>query len=193
MWIFVLSCGKANFRRLLLNSMTPYPRADLPDIQRCMTELHTKEFSVNYPENHACFASDDYEVLPEMVFNAARSFPFGSSGCPSVLRPAGILECLEYSVGLALAATLARFSAAILAGYLSIDPDEELECARLIALPKTSSSYRPSAVGETPLRLFWQDRLAWMQPGDNSSHTPSSSVVASVVVGADGRFLCALA
>ena len=123
-----------------------------------------------------------------MIAKAVKSFPLGSSGGPSGLRPAHLAECLECDVGTALSSALAIFVEKIMSGSLPLEIVSKLGCARLVAILKDNGSYRPIAVGETLRRLAGKILLS--KYGDEmSNHLAPLQVGVNVPGGLDSVVL----
>ena len=82
---------------------------DVSKMKECMESLHPKEDQRNLPPPPHQSAVDSIEVTAESIRKAVKSFPLGSSGGPSGLRPAHLSECLDSQAGASLAEALATF------------------------------------------------------------------------------------
>jgi hypothetical protein len=93
------------------------------------------------------------ELDAPAIIKACKSFPPGSTGGPSGLRPCHLQEMLESDDDFDLAEALAAFSSDLVNGLLPSESRNWFCGARVIGIPKKPSGVRPIAVGEVLRRL----------------------------------------
>ena len=87
------------------------------------------------------------------VRKAISSFPAGSSGGPSGLRPAHLKQLLQSPKAKELVSAVAQFCLILASGHLPEGAREVICSARLFASGKDNKKIRPIAVGDVLRRL----------------------------------------
>ena len=112
-----------------------------------------------HPEGHAIAPeafpppTGSFDFSASEIESALKSFPAGSSGGPSGLRAAHILQMVRSNAKDRVLEALASFCSALANNSFPKDAMQLLTVARLVAVPKSGGGVRPIAVGEVLRRL----------------------------------------
>ena len=134
------------------------PLADPKEAESSLRALHPTRSQLIHqplPESSVAKSGDpqECEIESSAILKATRSFPPGSTGGPSGLRPSHIAEALKADDAGELAQALAIFATDFVNGRLPEQARGWFCGARMIGIPKKPSGVRPIAVGETLRRL----------------------------------------
>ena len=134
--------------KLLLENASP-----AGDVEAELRKLHpVRTVPVQIP-NANLESNAELEIDKDVVSKALRTFPPGSSGGPSGLRPIHLIEALKKDQGGSLLEALALYCQSFVQGSLPLEARDWFCGARLIPISKKPSGVRPIAVGETLRRL----------------------------------------